>query len=226
MRICAISDTHGQFDFSIEKSDILCICGDILPLMIQGYTKDSEKWIVNTFIPWCKEQPVDKIFVVGGNHDFYFYRHGDKFKNLIKDTNIIYLQDEKYDYIDSEGNVITIYGTPWCHQFGHWAFMGYSDEALKDIYNKMPDNVSILLTHDAPYGCSDVIFKHKERGHIGGRGLRDSILEKKPKLNLHGHLHTSNHDKEILGETDVYGVSLLDESYIMSYKPFYIDFTK
>ena len=224
MRICGISDMHGQYDFSVEKSDILCICGDVFPLMIQDYTKDSEKWVKNRFIPWCNEQPVEKVFVVGGNHDFYLYRHSDKFRELIKDTKIIYLQDESYSHIDNDGRVFKIYGTPWCHQFGRWAFMGYSDEKLKEIYDNMPDDVDILLTHDATYGCSDVLaVDRRKQGHIGGPALRDIVLEKKPKLHLHGHLHTTNHDKETLGDTDIYCVSLLDEDYIMYYKPLYIE---
>ena len=57
--------------------------------------------------------------------------------------------------------------------------------------------------------------------HIGNEQLRDAILEKKVHMNLHGHLHSANHEKELLGETEVYNVSLLDEDYIEAYKPLY-----
>ena len=37
MKICAISDMHGQYDFDVPECDILCIAGDIIPLDIQRY---------------------------------------------------------------------------------------------------------------------------------------------------------------------------------------------
>lgn len=37
---------------------------------------------------------------------------------------------------------------------------------------------------------------------------------------MHGHLHSTSHDKEMLGDTEIYNVSLLDENYKMVYQPF------
>ena len=47
-------------------------------------------------------------------------------------------------------------------------------------------------------------------------------LEKNPKLVLHGHLHTSNHSREILGLSDVYNTSLVNEQYEPVFKPLYL----
>lgn len=49
------------------------------------------------------------------------------------------------------------------------------------------------------------------------------ILEKKPKYNFHGHLHSSNHEMELLGDTKVYGVSILDEDYKRGYSVLYLN---
>ena len=226
MKICAISDMHGILDFTIDKSDILCICGDILPLNIQMNSKGSKKWLKNVFVPWCESLDVEKIFLVGGNHDFYLQNHFNELYDIFRETKIEYLQDKSTSYIDENGKVYNIYGTPWCHQFGHWAFMGYSDDGLKEIYSKMPNDVDILLCHDAPYGCSDVIMDDvfwANGEHIGCKSLAETVSEKKPKLLLHGHLHSTNHDLEKFGDTDVYNVSLLNESYKMVYKPLYIE---
>ena len=57
LKICGISDMHGILDFNIEKCDVLCICGDIVPLDIQNYHKPTFKWLKNVFIPWCQNQP-------------------------------------------------------------------------------------------------------------------------------------------------------------------------
>ena len=51
IKICAISDIHGQFDnLSIEPVDILFICGDIVPLRMQGNIPQSLSWFKKEFI--------------------------------------------------------------------------------------------------------------------------------------------------------------------------------
>ena len=40
MKICAISDIHGYLP-KMEECDVVCICGDILPLSIQHNLKAS-----------------------------------------------------------------------------------------------------------------------------------------------------------------------------------------
>lgn len=101
-----------------------------------------------------------------------------------------------------------------------------SDEQIAENFNKMPEDIDVLLTHDAPYGTSDICLQDvwwNKQEHIGCMPLADAIREKKPKVNLHGHLHTTNHSVERLLETDVYCVSLLDERYEMTYVPLYLD---
>lgn len=235
MRICGISDLHGNLEFTIEPCNVLCICGDIFPLKIQSHSKPCEKWFKNEFLPWCNDQPVDEILLIAGNHDIFIERHSDKIKAMIRDFHelrpkVTYLQDEPYEYIDIDsGNVYVFYGTPWCHKFGDWAFMLESDETVFQHFKKMPDSIDILLTHDAPYGISDVCTQDvwwNKREHIGSLPLAEIVKERQPSILLHGHLHTSNHEEEKLGKTSVYNVSLLDERYLMSFKPLYLDFNK
>lgn len=231
MRICGISDMHGNLDFSIEPCDVLCICGDIFPLEIQNYSKPCEKWFAKEFLLWCDKQPVKEILLIGGNHDFWLSRHSDKAKleclKSPKNVRITYLQDESYEYIDEDsGKVYTFYGTPWCHKFGDWAFMPETDDTLSYHFEKIPDNLDILLTHDAPYGVSDVCLQDvwwNKKEHIGSKPLAKAVSIKQPKILLHGHLHTTNREEELLGKTSVYNVSLLDEKYEMVYKPLYLE---
>ena len=76
MKIAAISDMHGTLDFNVEKSNILFICGDIFPLYIQRQIFLCGQWLNDTFIKWCKKQPVEKIYLIGGNHDLFFQSKG------------------------------------------------------------------------------------------------------------------------------------------------------
>lgn len=225
MKIAAVSDMHGNLSFDIERpSDILCICGDIFPLEIQQNEFLSQAWLFSDFIPWCERQPVGKCFLTAGNHDFLFFlrdKGKDNSKKLFNNTNIIYLKDTKHIY-DFEGKSYVIYGTPWCHLFGYWPYME-DDKKLVKKFNKIPSNADILLTHDAPYGTSDKLDSKDYSLHIGSKPLRDAVISKKPKLMLHGHLHTANHSEEILNSTSVYNVSILDNRYKKKYSPLYLE---
>ena len=98
IKICAISDMHGKLDFNIKPCDILCICGDIVPLNVQTFHDGTFKWLKNTFIPWCNEQPCDKIFLIAGNHDWMAMKHPDEWEEAFKDTKITYLCDSEAEY--------------------------------------------------------------------------------------------------------------------------------
>lgn len=226
MTITAISDLHGHLDINVPQCDVLCICGDIVPLDIQSYTKHTLHWLKNVFIPWCNTLQCDEILLIGGNHDIKIAEHEQEVRKLFTDTKIHYLLDESYEHIDiNEGHVIKFYGTPWCHIFGNWAFM-ISDEAIAEKLSNMPDDIDVLLTHDAPYGTSDVCMQDvywNRHEHIGNHPLRDIILMKKPKYCLHGHLHSTNHECEMLENTKVYNVSVLDERYTVAYEPLTIN---
>ena len=220
MKVAAISDIHGNIqELTIPEADLLLIAGDLVPLSIQSYFSQSHKWFINKFKPWLEKQPVDKIIIIAGNHDFALEDEDSK-KNILSDLvtdKIIYLENSQYVYKDK-----LIYGTPICKIFGDWAFMRNEKEA-KELYANIPENTDILLTHDAPYGVSDVLLQKScpwaDGTHIGNVQLREAILDKQPKYNIHGHLHSTNHDEELLGSTKVYNVSVKDEAYVIKYKP-------
>lgn len=100
-----------------------------------------------------------------------------------------------------------------------------SEEILKQKFSIIPENIDILISHDAPFGTSDICYEssYNLHTHLGCPELRDAILEKNPKLCLHGHLHSSNHKEEILENTKVYNTSILDEQYNIAYTPLYLD---
>ena len=53
-----------------------------------------------------------------------------------------------------------------------------------------------------------------------------AIKKYKPTYCIHGHLHTSNHNEEILYDTKVYNVSILNEEYRTSFDPLYFEINK
>lgn len=225
MKIAAISDIHGYLDIKINSSDILFICGDIIPLRMQRNIPQSFKWFKKDFINWCNQQPVNQIYLVAGNHDFFLENHERDIKDILLGTNITILYNEGAEYHDVESNTTyTIWGSPLCHKFGNWAFM-YDDEYEKEKFELMPDNLDFLITHDAAYGRNDICFQlvsWNKKEHIGNRMLLDVIKDKKPKYHFTGHLHSSDHNLVDYDGTSTACVSLLDESYNLMYKPLYL----
>lgn len=223
MKICAISDTHGLHrHISIDPCDILCIAGDISPLNIQGQKSLILTWLKEDFIPWCEDLPANKIFLTPGNHDLVFYKRDKEIKKLFKNTKIVYLVDELGVYIDKDKEY-KIWGSPWCTIFGNWAFMK-SPEFELEQFQKMPDDIDILIVHDPPYGACDICLDHPRGNYnrLGNPELTQVIKDKCPKLCVCGHLHSGNHMIERINNTDVYNVSIVNEQYLIHYKPLYL----
>lgn len=226
IKICAMSDLHGYLP-EVESCDLVLICGDIVPLRIQGRTKDSYKWFSTEFKEWAMDLPCDKVIFIAGNHELTFPNHYNDYKQLFyNDSKVTYLCHEEYIYKGPDGKEYSIFGTPYCQVFGNWAFM-LSDPKLEEKYSEIPENLDILITHDAPYGVSDVLLQKECKWatgeHIGNVPLRNAIIQKCPKYVFHGHLHSTSHEFELLENSKVVNCSLKDEFYNVLYKPIIID---
>ena len=233
LRVVAISDIHGYFPIIEEPADILLIAGDISPLEIQFDKPKMKIWLETEFAYWIKSLPVDRVFLIAGNHDSYL--------ESISKTNILalqqacvkltYLKNEVCDYVDSYGQVWTIFGTPYCHIFGNWPFMR-SDKYMTEKFKQIPDEVDIIISHDPPFAAGDVDVileapQHRfERmfTHLGNDPLRDRIEKVNYKLLVCGHIHGGSHDFN--EEWKSVNVSYLNEYYEPHYDPFYITLTK
>ena len=182
MRICVISDLHGNLIPNIEPCELVLICGDVSPLTYQRSKPSIDGWLKKRFSKWINDLPCEKVFMVAGNHDLCFENRA---------------YDWKTEYIINPTN--------------------------ETLNNKMPENCDILISHDAPYGTNDVCFEGWNRDHLGCEPLRKIVLEKEPTYMFHGHLHTSNHELEMLDKTKVYNTSILNERYKITFKPLYLN---
>ena len=228
MKIAALSDLHGFLGQKIEHCDLCIIAGDVVPLEIQLYSKACEEWFENEFKEWAESLDCEKVLFVAGNHDFFCERYNKKMHDMFSIYGkVTYLKNELYEYTSlSTGETLKIYGSPMSHKFRNWAFM-QEEDSLRETFKDIPSGLDILLIHDAPYGVSDICFQSVNWGnnnkHIGSEALREAILEKTPRYCIHGHLHSSNHEEEMLGDTKVYNVSIKDEHYYPLYQPLYLE---
>ena len=207
-RAAAFSDAHGDLPEDkhlFEDFDYVFFAGDLFPLFCQRNNAMCESWLNEIFIPWCKNfNENTKIIIIAGNHDFFFESYSDKFRKMIEDIpNVVYLENETF-----EDSFIQVYGTPLCHRFGNWAFMP-SDENIENIFKDAPNfsdgKTSIILSHDAPFGYSDICFEAYwiANKHVGSEPLYNLMEDKKPDWLIHGHLHSANHEIEHFEKTKV-----------------------
>jgi Icc-related predicted phosphoesterase len=216
MIIQALSDLHGFLPI-VEPCNLLLLCGDIVSLQTQSTFKRGSIWYKEEFKPWAESTPSDKVIFIAGNHDICIEGYEDYYKDLFPfNGKVTFLHHQAYDY---QG--IKIFGTPYCKEFLNWAYMR-SNKELSELYKAIPDNLDILITHDAPYGYTDICLEGTSE-HLGNKPLADAVLEKSPRYVLHGHLHSSSHEFEVLGNSKVVNCSYINEQYTPSYKPIKIE---
>ena len=241
IKIIAFSDPHGNLPVITEPFDLMLIGGDICPAH-DHYNWYQREWLSTTFVKWVQELPFagpdSKVIFIGGNHDIYLedepnpnQGYSSIYTDILKPCggHLIYLEDDEYIFekvTDNGIESLKIYGTPWCKVFGNWAFMRY-DEKLAQLYDNIPEDLDILLTHDAPdiQGCGKITMGRWAGENAGNKVLAKAIKEKEPKYVFFGHIHTASHalTKVYKKNTHIRCVSLLDEEYYPLYEPFKIE---
>lgn len=215
MNVTAISDLHGNL-IDIKPCDLLLICGDISPLEIQFDQIQMVKWLFTEFKTWIESLPCKQIVMTPGNHDYVLQlmiKGGTL--NLFK--NLTILVDDTLSIVDNDKE-IKIYGTPWCRDFGKWAYMP-GNKKLAEIYSKIPENIDILICHDSSTlgQVGDILERH---GYPAGNAwLEEEILKKKPKYVISGHIHSGDHELKEIEGIKMANVSILNEAYNIHYEP-------
>lgn len=242
MKIIALSDNHGYLPEINEAFDVLVVSGDIVDLYYQTSTIKSIVWFTREFVPWAMNLDCKRVIIIAGNHDFFFQRMvNDYFKTsnieytreeierhsadvvkelLLLPSKIVYLQDSEYTFMGKK-----FYGTPWCPDLQRWAFYKNHDD-LVNVYDKIPDNVDVLITHTPGKYVNDtgVSLGRFDRPEYGSAELTDAVKIKKPKYWFVGHVHSGNHNMTDFFDTKVVNVSIKDEGYspVYGYKMYEI----
>lgn len=195
-----MSDTHKQhkeWDRYLTGGDVLALTGDF----------DLEHYLqLEEFLEWLKKvgKKYTYVLLVGGNHDQVLADNLEEFKNSLKGTNIFFLDNEPLTLFNPK---VIFYGSSASVGYGnvYTAFAG-TDGYLKDkVWNKIPKNIDILLTHTPPYGICDAYY--------GSHSLLEKV-QQLPNLKLHmfGHIHVGYGHKKIKDKTFVNSCLLGNET--------------
>jgi Icc-related predicted phosphoesterase len=207
MRITHISDTHNKhkkLNGKLPGGDLLIHSGDISSLGREHEVKDFIKWFNGI------DNYMYKIFIAG-NHDMSFdkevllrnkldYFDGGRnnwdtkcadgkpqwlidILELGLGTNVFYLENS---FVELDG--IKIWGSPYSPTFGYnWAFNADRGEVISKIWNEIPNDTDIVITHGPIYGYRDKTYRTYE--NVGCADLLHRLHAVKPHLHFSGHIH-------------------------------------
>lgn len=207
MRVVCVSDTHGiheRMPDAIPDGDLLLHAGDITR---RGNIEDLSE--VNEFFAALPH--THKVFVPG-NHDWCFEKSPERACELVSEATC--LIDES---IEIEG--MTIWGSPWQPEFHNWAFNLPRGPKLKAVWQMIPVDTDIVITHSPPRGILDLCSNGRFEGCDD---LRDRIFEVRPRLHLFGHIHES-YGSEIREGIRFINASVCNQGYRPVNPPIIVD---
>lgn len=211
MIIDCISDLHGTYP-ALAGGDLLIIAGDITG-------RDTSMEYIQ-FEAWLSRQEYRKIVVIGGNHDGLIQRGRWRIAPL--DAPAQYLED---NWCEFEG--LKIYGSPWTPEFCNWHFMKKRGPEIRAIWDMIPEDTDILVTHGPAWGILDSPVQYPERkiDRCGCGDLREVVELIKPRLHVFGHIHGGygqtvlKHHDSIRASTLCVNAAHMNEDYDPVNKP-------
>ncbi|OAX40520.1 Metallo-dependent phosphatase [Rhizopogon vinicolor AM-OR11-026] len=192
-RFVCISDTHSH-TFEIPSGDVLLHAGDL-----SSWGSLSQLMIT---VEWLKslEHPV-KI-MVAGNHDLCLDEmwaqpiYGippeevEQARSYVQSQAAVglhYLEHEPFQIMSPSGREWKVYGSPAAPVHVEGAFQYETTGEAQVIYNRIPQDTDILITHTPPFMTLDTTRKGKQAGcHV----LSGKLTElRRCRLHVFGHIH-------------------------------------
>lgn len=229
MIVTALSDLHGDILLNINPCDVVCICGDFVPLRMQHNIKQSLKWLERDFLPWCDSLPCGHVLIVSGNHDFVFdgnfHSDVDTWVRLGKLFSVFSKKVHWLDNCEMLIDGVKFWGCPFTTGPANWANY-VPDEDLP--YRNMPEDADVVLVHQPPCGRVGTVLQYGAWNYLtnyGSVSMMEQLLdpENKVKYLFCGHIHTGQHYEEQLGNTKCFNVSVKDENYKITSPPLTIE---
>lgn len=177
VRIVCMSDTHSTMShikFDIPDGDIFIHAGD--------FTTRGRKQEVIEFNEWIGQLPHKHKVVIAGNHEIPFEKASSKNEYRQYLTKCTYLEDELIEICG-----LKIFGTPWQPVYGFWAFNVPRGAECLEKWNKIPENIDLLVSHGPPLGHGDLCRSGLRAGCVE---LLSTVQQRvKPKYHIFGHIH-------------------------------------
>lgn len=206
----------------VPDGDVLVHAGD--------FTGKGDPERVREFNEWLGKQSHKHKIVIPGNHELTFQRGA-------KDSNgSFYMTPEQAQalitnatlLIDQELIIdgVKFYGSPWQPAFHNWAYNITLRARLKQIWEKIPDDTNVLITHGPPNRILDLVPNRDAYGgsdeHCGCHELKQRIVDVRPKLHIFGHIH-EGYGQLVHDGTTYVNASICDGNYRPINKPIVVE---
>lgn len=172
MLLTLLSDKHGlhrELSQAVGSGDLIIHAGDITEY---GTAEELED-----FTDWFSGLPFKMKVFIAGNHDLV----------LEEGTCLEYWRSKlpcDTHYLENETLTLSglkIWGSPCSPYFMGMAFNKRRGEEIRQVWQKIPQDTDILVTHTPPFGVLDV--------GLGCKELSERLLRLKPKIHVFGHIH-------------------------------------
>lgn len=181
LTIVAFSDTHGlhaEMDHAIPEGDVLIHAGDFC----RGGMMDE----VRQFAAWLGKLPHRHKLVTPGNHDRPVEEDEPGCRALFDEQGIQLLIGETTVI---EG--FQFYGAPFTPTFGNWHFMRARGAEIRAVWEAIPEDADVVITHGPAYGHGDrtIPWRADPPRHAGCFELLARLRVIQPNLHIFGHIH-------------------------------------
>lgn len=226
LKLVFISDTHTQHDkVHVPECDILFHCGD--------WTYLGEKETVENFAKWLNTLPARHIVITPGNHEIGLFRKLPQSRSWILDhcprANLLI-----HESVEIQG--INIFGSPYTPYFHNWAWNAgrtiaesvyYFKPFIGDLWQDIPENTQILITHGPPYNILDTAMDYND-GYATSVGCVElsKRIEALPDLKIHafGHLHYDGGKTKTINNIKYVNAAVCNDAYKPSNSLITVDF--
>jgi Icc-related predicted phosphoesterase len=182
MKIWHISDTHMLHEQLVipDGIDVVVHSGDASNYR-DPYLNESQ---LIRFLEWFAKLSIPCKIFVPGNHDTSM-EMGLVTKDFAKSLGIEVLINEELVI-----NEVRFWGSPYTPTYGDWAYMK-SRQKINRVWDFIPDDVDVLITHGPPYGVLDSTYGYNNKPELAGcSALMKRVVKINPKLMLFGHIHS------------------------------------
>ena len=211
MRIVCISDTHGDhLQVELPDGDVLVHAGDI--------TAHGEEADLLRFLDWFASRPFARHIFIAGNHDRFLEQQPARTHALSADAGVTYLDDSGCTV---EG--LKFWGSPITPRFYDWSFMRDPGEDIEKLWDMIPLDTQVLITHGPPWGVLDKIQRSAVfHEHTGCHSLVNRIREVRPAYHMFGHIH-EEYGQLVSDGVHYLNISTMNKEYRISNAPVVID---
>ncbi|KDQ60608.1 hypothetical protein JAAARDRAFT_151133 [Jaapia argillacea MUCL 33604] len=224
-RFVCISDTHSH-KYVVPPGDVLLHSGDLCSYGALDTLTPTMEWLMTLSHPMKiiiagnHDLCLDEKFRKGGGYDSSFdtlpAEDIDSARALVRSeavraAGIHYLEHESFQFTTQSGRRWKVFGSPSAPRYAIGSFQYDRRAQAEEIYNQIPADTEILLTHTPPY----MVLDRTKRGkHAGCEYLEDRLAQLSScRLHVFGHIHEAygaaiSEEPAEKGEVDIQRVSV------------------